>query len=107
MFVRVSEFMSILYYCIVDFSSGTEEEYSELCQLLEDIASYVKDCDELKKENGKMRKKKEAEDKQKGEEMRKAAMEGLASKCEYIWCTVVWEMFDLENFSHNNYCSKF
>ena len=30
--------------------------------------------------------KKEAEDKQKGEEMRKAAMEGLASKYVYIWC---------------------
>ena len=68
------------------YSSGTEEEYTELCQLLEYIASYVKDCDELKKENVKMRKKKEAEDKQKGEEMRKAAMEGLASKCEYKWC---------------------
>ena len=68
------------------YSSGTKEEYTELCQLLEDIASYVKDCEELKNENGKMIKKKEAEDKQKGEEMRKAAMEGLASKYVYIWC---------------------
>lgn len=66
--------------CTTFGSSGTEEEYTELHQLLEDITTYLKDAAELKKEKGDIRKKKEAEDKRKGEEMRKAAMESLASK---------------------------
>ena len=60
-------------------SSGTEEEYTELCQLLEDICSYLRDVAELKKEKGQIRKRREAEDKLKGEQMRKAAMEGITS----------------------------
>ena len=31
------------------FRSGTEEEYSELHQLLEDISTYKRDIEELKK----------------------------------------------------------
>lgn len=72
--------MFTVYTCTSFASSGTEEEYTELHQLLEDITTYLKDAAELKKERSDMRRKKEAEDKRKGEEMRKAAMESLAGK---------------------------
>ena len=52
-----------------------------MCQLLDDISSYLSDAVELKREQNEMRKRTEDQDKQKGEEMRKAALEGLASKC--------------------------
>ena len=61
------------------YRSGTEEEYSEMQQLLEDIISYNTDfvgAKELKKEKSK---KKYKEDKKKGMEMRQAAMEGQRS----------------------------
>ena len=63
------------------YRSGTEEEYTELQQPLEDIITYNKDflgAKELKKE---MSKKKDEEDKKKGVEMRQAAMEGQTSMC--------------------------
>ena len=46
--------------------SGTEEEYSELSQLLEDVSAYISDCDHNKLPGNSNKKKKEAEDKQKG-----------------------------------------
>ncbi|XP_068739798.1 uncharacterized protein [Montipora capricornis] len=63
--------------------SGTEEEYSELSQLLQDISTYRRDMEENKAKTAKekeQKKKKEREDKKMGEEIRKKAMEGLASK---------------------------
>ena len=67
-----------------NYRSGTEEEYSELTQLLEDISTHMKEFDELKeRDKDEKKKKKEAEDKSKAEEMRKAAMEGIASMFEY------------------------
>lgn len=58
--------------------SGTEEEYSELSQLLEDILSYQRDFEAMREEEkGKENSKKE--DKKQGERMRQAAMEGIAS----------------------------
>lgn len=60
--------------------SGTEEEYSELTQLLKDISSYLRDR-VLQKSKGKESKRRECEeDKVKTEEMRKAAVEGMSSK---------------------------
>ncbi|XP_068743269.1 DNA ligase 1-like isoform X2 [Montipora capricornis] len=62
--------------------SGTEEEYSELSQLLQDISTYRRDMEENKAKTSKekeQKKKKEREDKKMGEEIRKKAMEGLAS----------------------------
>ena len=73
------------------YRSGTEEEYSELQQLLEDIISYNKDfagAKELRKETNK---KKDGEDK-KGMEMRQAAMEGQTSTCIacfFFYCTII------------------
>jgi hypothetical protein len=59
--------------------SGTEEEYAELEQLLEDIATYVRDMAEPKANQQKVASLKKSEDKRKGEETRKAAMEGITS----------------------------
>ena len=62
--------------------SSTEEEYSELHQLLEDIHSYFRDFTALKATQAAKRSarlKKLEDDKKKGEEMRRAAMEGIRS----------------------------
>ncbi|KAK3732011.1 hypothetical protein QZH41_016892, partial [Actinostola sp. cb2023] len=59
--------------------SGTEEDCNELTGLLDDILTYRRDMEELKKEK-EVKKKKEIEDKKKGEEMRNAAMVGLAKR---------------------------
>lgn len=71
--------------------SGTEEDYPELSQLLEDISSYVADSTIAQiDEQGK--RKKEEQDKIKGMEMRKAAMETHSSdsqlhgvSCNYLY----------------------
>ena len=59
--------------------SGTEEEYTELQQLLEDISSYLRDVVAAKVAQKAANKKKDEDDKRKGEQMRRAAMEGIAS----------------------------
>ena len=61
------------------YRSGTEEEYTALQQLLEDIIMYTKDIAAAKEVLRGISKKKDEEDKKKGEEMRKAAMEGQTS----------------------------
>lgn len=64
----------------MQYRSGTEEEVTEIMQLLEDITSYIEDF----KQNAPVsKKKKEAEDKRKGEEMRKASMQTHASKFSF------------------------
>ena len=60
--------------------SGTEEDYTELMQLLEDIQQYNQDFALAKAEEMKTATQKRNEEKRKGEEMRKAAMEGMSSK---------------------------
>lgn len=83
--------------------SGTEEEYSELSQLLQDITTYRRDIEEYKAKTAKEKghkKKKEREDKKMGEEIRKKAMEGLVSS-EYatFFCMALTNMpFDLHFF---------
>ena len=78
----VTEHYDFAYKC----RSGTEEEYLELEQLLEDIGTYVRDVAELKTNQQKAASLKKSEDKKKGEEMRKAAMEGIRSLFALIVC---------------------
>ena len=60
--------------------SGTEEEYGQLSQLLEDIYTFRKDSEEMQRKERENKKQKEKDDKRKAEEMRDAAMVGLGSK---------------------------
>ena len=72
----------VLFIFWITKRSGTEEEYSELSQLLQDINTFRRDMEECKAKSVKekeQKKKKEREDKKIGEEMRKKAMEGLVS----------------------------
>ena len=68
-------------YCITTFfhwspcnRSGTEEEYGELEQLLHDIHTYRQDKAELDKQEKELNTQKKNQEKQKGEEMREAAL---------------------------------
>lgn len=70
----------IIAYVISTVRSGTEEEYSELVQLLEDISTYQRDMQTAIVQQKEKKKQKEMSDKSIGEEMRKAAMESLSRK---------------------------
>ena len=60
-------------------SSGTEEEYTELHRLLEDILTYRRDAADIREKEKERRRSKEEQDKKVGEEMRKAAIQGMNS----------------------------
>ena len=60
--------------------SGTEDEYTELHQLLEDIYTFRKDTEELEKKEKDNKKQKEQSDREKGEQMREEAMMGMSSE---------------------------
>lgn len=60
--------------------SGTEEEYSELNQLLEDINTFRKDMKDETKKARETKKRKQKDDWEKGEEMRVVALIGMASE---------------------------
>ncbi|XP_074633306.1 uncharacterized protein LOC141892071 isoform X1 [Acropora palmata] len=60
--------------------SDTEEEFTEIQQLCEDILVYRRDMIEIRKIEKESRMKKDQEDKRKGEEMRQAAVERLAKR---------------------------
>ena len=62
------------------FRSGTEEEYTELQQLLDDINSFKRDMEELKYKEIMKKKQKQKQDREKGLQMREAALSGMASK---------------------------
>ena len=62
------------------YRSGTEEEYDELSQMLEDIASYQRNVSAVLNQEKKEKKKKELEDKKNAEVMRNSAMETMSSK---------------------------
>lgn len=64
--------------------SGTEEDYSELTQLLQDIAEYQRDVLEAQIKEKKQKKRKEAEEKRQAEDMRTSAMMTMSSK----YCSV-------------------
>jgi hypothetical protein len=70
--------------------SATGEEYGELSQLLDDILTFRRDMKEIKEREAmekEKKKNKEIEDRNAGIEMRRKAMEGLASKYTNITWT--------------------
>lgn len=83
----------VMFILWITKRSGTEEEYSELNQLLLDISTYRRDMEEYKAKTAKekeQKKKKDREDKKFGEEMRKRAMEKLvSSKCDTFFCVIL------------------
>ena len=60
--------------------SGTEEDYTELTQLLEDIHSYQRDMQKKVDEEKAAKYQKEVLEKSMAEEMRKSAMETISRK---------------------------
>ena len=85
--------------------SGTEEEYDELSQLLEDIYTFRKDAEETQKKEKENKKQKEKEDKRKAAEMRDAALLSLGSKfieiflvdiMKQVWIKVSYLLFVLK-----------
>lgn len=73
-------FCFINLFHVMVIRSGSEEEYTQLNQLLEDIYTYRRDLQEVKTKEKENKKQKEKEDQQKGLEMRAAALTGMASK---------------------------
>ena len=59
---------------IIIIRSGTEEKYSEFSQLLEDVLTYMSNCENKRLQGNSNRKKKEKADKQKGVAMRNAML---------------------------------
>jgi hypothetical protein len=62
------------------FRSGTEEEYTELSQLLDGIISFRRHFAEQKEQEKELKRKTEEDDRNKAEMMKNAAMERMASK---------------------------
>ena len=58
------------------FRSGTEEDFDEMQQLLEDICTFRQDQEEVKKREKENKKQKEQEEHQKALAMRSAALSG-------------------------------
>ena len=70
--------------------SGTEKEYTELSQLLEDICTYMRDLIDIRSKEREEKKKKDSDESVQAEHMRKAAMEGLV-KSSTLGCKREWE----------------
>ena len=70
------EALSFQLYVFSYFRSGTEDEFTELKQLWEDIVTFRRDFAEAKQKEKESKKAKEERDKK---EMRRAAMKGMAS----------------------------
>ena len=66
-------------FLILCESSRTEEDYTELHRLLEDILTYRRDVAEMKEKEKEARRLKEEQDKKMGEEMKLAAIQGMNS----------------------------
>ncbi|XP_068758203.1 MAP7 domain-containing protein 2-like [Montipora capricornis] len=60
--------------------SGTEDNFTELKQLCEDIVTFRRDFAAARQKEKESKKNKEERDKKAGEEMRRAAMEGMARR---------------------------
>ena len=74
-----------MYSCMIIFvlflfRSGTEEEYTELSQLLDGIISFRRDFAEQKEIEKEQKRKKEEDDRKKAEIMKNAAMTRMASE---------------------------
>lgn len=79
--------MTMFYVGFVTFGvsflfhrSGTEEEYDEIKMLLEDILTFNRDIQELKLQEKEEKQKLLESNKRKASDIRRAAMEGRASK---------------------------
>ena len=70
----------MLNVAMLTFRSGTEEDYNELSQLLEGIISFRRDFAEQKEIEKEQKRKKEEDDRNKGEVMKNAAMTRMGSK---------------------------
>ena len=70
----------MLIFALLPFRSGTEEEYTELSELLDGIISFRRDFAEQKEMEKELKKKKEEDDRNKAEIMKNAAMTRMASK---------------------------
>ena len=79
------------------FRSGTEEDFNELQQLLEDIYKCKRDQDELKQRE-KNKKHMEQEEHQKALAMRSAALSGMASKFRSILKTFLVISFSIYSY---------
>lgn len=65
--------------------SGTEEEYDELTQLLEDIFTYRRDVLAALSKEKEEKKKKELCEKKQAEDMRESAMETLSRMFDHLY----------------------
>jgi hypothetical protein len=74
--------------------SGTEEDYSELSQLLEDISTYRRDCIEAKQIEKERKLKKEEADRKQAEHIRNSALGNLGSKTVFIIQCICYLNFD-------------
>ena len=72
----------VVSYNYYVYRSGTEEELTELMELLHDIITYENDCAHKKESEEMAARRKREEEKQRGEQLRKAAMERLSSMSE-------------------------
>ena len=68
--------------------SGTEEEYSELSQLLQDIWTYRRNMEDLKRKEKEEKNRIEDMKNKKGQDMRAAAMRKMCSKLQLCFDTV-------------------
>ena len=73
-------FLSCLITLCLFFRSGTEENFNELQQLLEDIYTFKRDQEDLKKREKEKKKQKDLDEHEKALAMRSAALSGLASE---------------------------
>jgi hypothetical protein len=70
------------------FRSGTEEEYNQLAQLLEDIWTYRRDMEDLKMKEKEEKSRKEELKNKKGQGMRAAAFNKMCSKLEHYMLVI-------------------
>ena len=79
----------VVTYLAICIRSGTEEDYSELAQVLEDISSYQRDVLAAVNKEKEQTMKKDMKEKKQSHEMRKSAMETLGSKCSMVYAVHV------------------
>ena len=85
--------------------SGTEEDYGELSQLLEDISTYRRDCVEAKQIEKEKKMRKEEADRKQAEHIRNSAMGNLGGSRLIYVTFMLLETFDKK--SNNFYLFQF
>ena len=76
--------------------SETEEEYSELIQLLEDISTYQRDVQSAMLREREGKRQKQLDDKKIAEEMRRSAMETISRKCMNFQYSIFTKLLNAE-----------